>query len=188
MISNSRFIVAGPKSCIFIFETPENLQVRTGGSDRLPTIPLAPIWTFQSHIEDFQQGPIFYIRSDPKPMLWIAEGTELFHHFVFSSGTNPVEKHIIFDEQQFTPSPAMGVSRAMWTWEFQGSVAGCMLKLNGSRDRGLFEVPLEGAENMDNYSFDEESGRISLMIKEPFRRVCILVFDSVPANFRAQIA
>lgn len=119
-------------------------------------------------------------------MLRIAEGTELFHLFEFSQGTSPVEKHLISSGHSFNPLPAIGFSRAIWTWELQDSIIGHMLTLNNSGPLGSFEVPLDkGAEDMDNYSFDEGSGRISIMIKEASERICVLVFDTVPVRFRA---
>lgn len=169
---------------IFVFDT----SVVTGSVDgnESPTHHLAPIWKLQSTVDNFLCSPVFYIRSAPlAPMLWITQGENSFHFFVFSQGKDVVEKHEFFDNHPFTPSPAVGFSRAMWAWGCEGSIKGTLLTLKDSWPQGSFEVALEeGDHDMDNYSFDEDSGRISILIRESSSRICALILDPVPEHLR----
>lgn len=182
MISDRRFIIAGPRSCIFVFDAPQDLKDSHSGE--LSGTPLTPIWTFQSDLGDFQQGPIFYVRSNPhKPMLWMAERAGLLHRFVFSHGAKPVEEHNMTTIEHIFPAlPAVGFSRIFFVGAVSGSVRGCMMTLKGRRDisQGSFEFPLhDDFEVTSNFSFDQESGRVSVLAREPSGQPCVLVFNTV---------
>lgn len=181
MISDTRFIVAGPKKSLFVFDTSNS----NGESESsYTTRRLAPIWSFQSTIGEFQPGPIFYVQSQPyKPMMWITEGTRLLHFLVFSHGTDAVESHTVSREAPFTHPPAIGFSRALWTIASPGSITGFTLTLDASKARGSFHVDLdEGVLDMAHHSFDEVSGRLSFMVRESYGNFCMLVLDTVDRN------
>lgn len=134
-----------------------------------PGSPINPVWKWPSQpsagAARFCCHSLTYRRFSTKPIIWIVASYNWLHCLKLSDSGDPVEKHLVFS-LKYSGMHEIGSCRGVWITPTGGPATMSTVRLQNPPTQAAFQFGVEDGDFEKEWSFDETSGRVALVVNQ----------------------